>query len=203
MTTNQADGDSRESAGTTRTCYRCGSRIEEGAGWCGTCGAEQDTACRHCGEVFPKALGRCPSCGTRRIRTKRGRKKLRRFLKEDLPAWLHDHRRMILYIGGGFLAGIIGGSILKALSDSEGGPQYVWNQPMYWIEPFLTAGRTILRALWTAVSAVASWLVNLVLMHFKTTIFGILGALAGLVLALRRGRSRRKVSRRRGTRKAG
>jgi len=192
-----APGPSDGHLSSAQYCYRCGSMLDKDPTWCGSCGATQITTCRKCGLSFRKEEGRCPGCGTRRVRKRRRRRSLKVFLRESAAVWLEEHRRMILFTLAGFAAGITLGAVLKALSEKampNGGTADVTSL-RYWVDPFIAAGRVVGHAVARGVSSALGWLYNLVISHFKTSVLGFLGAVTGLLVAIRRERRRHRSGR--------
>jgi RNA polymerase subunit RPABC4/transcription elongation factor Spt4 len=175
-------------------CYRCASVLDDNSDWCGGCGASQVSTCHKCGTIYRKAEGHCPQCGTRRVRKRHRRRSLKVVLRESVLIWIENHRKIILFTMAGFAIGIGFGAVLKALSEpsmTDGGTADVTSF-RYWLDPFIAAGRTIVRGISHAVTDVWNWLFNLVLSHFKTSILGFAGAIAGLLIAIRHERKRRR-----------
>jgi hypothetical protein len=198
------ENESREGGGQPEDrpvvyCYRCASPLDRSLDWCGTCGAGQTTTCHKCGTLYRKAEGRCPVCRTQRVRRRRRRRTFKVFFKETIVTWVVRHKRKLVFISLGFLAGIAVGAILKALADASmpEGMVHPTDSAEFWTEPFTAAWRTIVRIVSTGFRSVAGWIVNAVLMHLKTTILGVLGAVAGLLLALRADKRRRRSPHRR------
>lgn len=178
-------------------CYRCRKPLLLSTEWCGSCGAEQTIMCRECGLVFYKRHNHCPGCGARRLRTRRSSTYFRTVVPMGAREWLHRNRRRLFYVAAGMACGILLGAIVKTLAGysepvSEEFPPI--HSLMYWVEPFIRAGRTVFRAVTDLFGTVYDWLVLLVLNNFKTTILAVIGAVAGLVFAARR-EKRRRMSR--------
>jgi RNA polymerase subunit RPABC4/transcription elongation factor Spt4 len=174
-------------------CYRCGSLLDKDPSWCGRCGAGQFSTCNRCGTIYRKADGRCPSCGTRRVRRRERRRRLKVVFQETVLVWIEAHKRIIFFTVAGFAIGITLGAVLKALSQPslpEETPHFT--SLRYWIDPFIAAGRTIVRAIGHAVSDSWNWIFNMIISHFKTSVLGLVGAIAGLVYAISREKKRRK-----------
>lgn len=180
-------------------CYRCASVLEDNSDWCGGCGASQVSTCHKCAAIYRKSEGRCPACGTRRIRRRMRRRSFKVFYRESVQAWIDRNRRKILFICAGFAGGIAAGVILKILADASmpQGMTHDTNEMEFWTEPFVAAAKTFLRLVMGAAESIWNVMVYLVLMHLKTTILAVLGAVVGLFFAIR---SERRRSRRRHTR---
>lgn len=195
MTEQTAPSQDRPTVPRAETlyCYRCGGILDKDPAWCGRCGAGQSATCSKCGTIYRKADGRCSHCGTRRVRRRQRRRRLKVVMQESVLVWMENHRRIIVFTVAGFAIGIALGAVLKALSEPslpEEAPPFT--SLRYWIDPFIAAGRTIVRATGHAAADSWNWLFNLVISHFKTSVLGIAGAIAGLVIAISRERKRRR-----------
>jgi uncharacterized membrane protein YfcA len=107
---------------------------------------------------------------------------------------MERNRTTLLYMMAGGAVGVILGIVLKALAETSGTPSSGDHPPdslMFWIQPFISAGRTIARAVQGFFARSWQALVYFVLMHLKATILTIVGALVGLVLGIRAEKKRR------------
>jgi uncharacterized membrane protein YfcA len=108
---------------------------------------------------------------------------------------MERNRTTLLYMMAGGAVGVVLGIVLKALAETSGTPSSGDHPPdslMFWIQPFISAGRTIARALQGFFTRTWQALVYFVLMHLKATILTIVGAMVGLVLGIRAEKKRRK-----------
>jgi len=187
-------------------CYRCGSLLKHSREWCGTCGADQFYTCRSCGRVFNKALHRCPECGNRRRRSSHRSGISRVSTTPAAAEWFRHNRRTLFYVTAGVLGGILVGAIMKTLASHSGPPNdqgYGITSLMYWLDPFIRAGKTVYRAILGVSGAVLNWIVLLILNNFKTTVLAFLGGVAGFVLAMKDRNRRRRARKHRAHREGG
>lgn len=206
MTAEQSPGPTEGGAGgEIRHCYRCRSVLRISPDWCGTCGADQFYTCRSCGHVFSKSNHRCPECGERRRRSSHRSGITRVGTTPSAAEWFRRNRSALFYVSAGVLGGILVGAIVKSLASHSGPPNdqgYGITSLMYWLDPFIRAGKTVYRGILEVVGAVLNWIVLLILNNFKTTILAFLGGVVGFFLAMR-DRSRRHRARKHRTRGEG